>query len=360
MPQIDYKTLESELKKGRISNLYYLYGTDVGAVERLTKKIIKAVTGDSEEYSLTRLEGKRLDFSELYDVIQMMPMISDYNCIFINDYNCEKPRDDMRGQSADMITKKLLEAIKEVPQNTVVIFNVTGFEVKTKYDKKTRKQQIADKNKKLADFIGKNGFVCEINVKSGFELAKQVAAGISARGGMISIDNAKELAEMCLSDMMTISNESDKLCAYTQGREITKEMIHDMVHHQSGVSVFNLADAVASFDKKNAFAALDELMADKDNRGGILANITNSFLDLYRAACARKDGRQINDVMSDYSYIWRFKVEKAFQNSARMSLKRIRACIKILRDTTSRLNSTSADEKIVLEQTVTKMLMTRN
>ena len=360
MPQADSKTVEAQLKKGELHNLYYLYGQNVSGVEKLTKKIIRAAVGENEDFSLTRLEGRYLDFSELYDMIQIMPMMSEYNCILINDYNCEKPRDDMRGQTVDSLNKKLLETIKEIPSQTVVIFNVTGFEVKTKYDRKSKKQIVSDKNKKLADFIAKNGIVCELTVKTTAELAKDISASVSARGGMISLDNARELAEMCLSDTLTIANEIDKLCAYAQGREITRETLNEMVHRHSGVTVFNLADAVASFNKKAAFDALDELMAYKENRGSILANITNSFLDLYRAACAKKSGKQVSDVMSDYSYIWSFKVEKAFQNSSRMSLRRLRECIKILRDTTAQLNSTSTDEKTVLEQTVTKMLMTKN
>ena len=42
-----------------------------------------------------------------------------------------------------------------------------------------------------------------------------------------------------------------------------------------------------------------------------------------------------------------------------MSTARIRSCIKILRDTAVQLNSTATDEKTVLEQAVTKMLMTK-
>lgn len=164
---------------------------------------------------------------------------------------------------------------------------------------------------------------------------------------------------MCLYDILTVRNEIDKLCAFAQGKEITIDMLNLLVHRQSNVTVFQLADAVAAFNQRAAFNALDELMTDKNNRGSVLANITNSFLDMYRASCARNSGRNISDVMSDYSYVWEFKVKNAFRDSSRMSTARIRACIKILRDTTVQLNSTGTDEKIILEQAVTRMLMTR-
>lgn len=40
-----------------------------------------------------------------------------------------------------------------------------------------------------------------------------------------------------------------------------------------------------------------------------------------------------------------------------MSQKKLRGCIQILRDTAVTLNSTGADERVVLEQAITKMLV---
>ncbi len=153
MAKTDSRILDSSLKKGELSSIYYLFGADVTGVERMTKKIIK-------------------------------------------DYNCEKPYEDMRGKSADDVTKKLLEILKDIPRQTVVIFNVTGFEIKVQRDYKSGQNIIKDKNKKLADFAAKNGILCEFPMKTSSELSKLIASKVSARGGLISIENGKELAEM--------------------------------------------------------------------------------------------------------------------------------------------------------------------
>ena len=41
-----------------------------------------------------------------------------------------------------------LEVLKDIPSQTVVIFNVTGFEIAVKTDYKTGRSTIKDKNKK--------------------------------------------------------------------------------------------------------------------------------------------------------------------------------------------------------------------
>ncbi|WP_303835458.1 DNA polymerase III subunit delta [Ruminococcus flavefaciens] len=360
MPQTDPKTIKSELKKGELKNLYYIFGKNIPEVEKLTKQIIKAAVGDNEDFALNKLDGRYLDTSELYDMIQMMPMMSEYNCILINDYNCEKPRENMAGLRAEDLNKKLIEVLKDIPSQTVVIFNVTGFEIAVKTDYKTGKSTIKDKNKKLADLAAKDGALVECPIKTENELAKDIAASVSARGALISLDRARELAEMCQSDTLTIRNEIDKLCSYVGSGEITSDVLQNLVHRQSDVTFFKLADAVAAFNKRSAFEALDELMQDKDNRGAVLANITGAFIDMYRAACARKSGKQVMDVKEDFAYVWEFKVKNAFRDSSRMSIRRLRECIKILRDTNITLNSGGGDEKTILEQTVTKMLMTKN
>ena len=95
MPSTDYRTIEKNLNNGKIDNLYYIYGQNTTGVQKLTRQLIKATVGENEDFSLTRFNGKKLDFSELRDTIQIMPMMSEYNCILINDYDFEKPREEI-------------------------------------------------------------------------------------------------------------------------------------------------------------------------------------------------------------------------------------------------------------------------
>ncbi len=346
MAQADARTIMTQLKKCELHRFYYLYGQNISGVENLTKAIIKAAVGDNAEFALNKLGGENLNVSEFRDMTEMMPMLSEYNCILVNDYNCEKEREETN--------KALIEALKDIPPQTVVIFNITGFDVKE------GKKAVQGKNKKLSDLAVKIGIACEQPLKNANDLAKEIASAVSARGGMITLPAAKELADMCLSDTLLIKNEIDKVCAYANGSEITSETLHLLVARQSDITVFRLADAVAAFNKKAAFEALDELIAQKVSRGAILASVYGSFIDMYRAALARREGKGIPQIMNDFGYKWEFKVKNAFRDSSRMSVNRLRSCIAILRDTALQLNSTSCDEKTALETAVTKMLMTKN
>ena len=143
MAQIDVREVTSQIKKGDIKNLYYFFGRNVSGVESLTRLLIKQTVGDMEDFALTKINGKDIHIPSFCDTIEMLPMMCEYNCVLINDYNCDEMRED--------ITKSLIEALKKIPQQTVVIFNVTGF------DLKNGKKTITGKNKKLVDFAAKNG-----------------------------------------------------------------------------------------------------------------------------------------------------------------------------------------------------------
>jgi DNA polymerase-3 subunit delta len=346
MAQTDVKEIASQIKKGEFKNLYYFYGRNVSGVESITRLLIKAAVGDNDDIALTKIDGKNIDVSSFRDVIEMLPMMCDYNCVFINDYNCDEQREET--------TKALIDALKNVPEQTIVVFNATGFDVKC------GKKSVSPKNKKLIDFIAKNGITCEQELKSSSELAKSIIGSVSKRGCEISFKTAQQLAEMCLCNSLMINNEIDKLCSYVNGKEeITSDILKLMVAQQSDATVYSLANAVAAFNKKAAFEALDELMSQKVSRGAILNAISSSFIDLYRASAARNNGRNVGEMFRDFEYARDFVVKNAFRDCTKISIARLRKCIIILRDTAVTLNTTATDERVALEQAIAKMLIAK-
>ena len=357
MPKTDIKGLTAALKKDAPARIYYIFGADVSGVERATSLVIKAAVGENADLALTKLNGRELDISAFYDTLQTAPMMSEYNCVLVNDYNCEKPYEDMRGRNPETVNKALLEALKEIPDYTVVIFNVTGFEVKVRRDFKSGTNIITDKNKKLADLAAKNGVCCEAELKNSVELSKMIADKVRARGGMIGLGTAQELAEMCLCDELTISNEIDKLCAYAGSDEITRVMLADLVHEQNDTTIFTLANAVAARNAHAALQAVAQLNIDNENRGAALYALAGVFLDMYRAECGKATNLGFEKTAEDFGYGKRtFVMKNAYRDSGRFGIERLRACIVILRDTAMKLNSSPVDPRIAIEQAIVRML----
>lgn len=343
MPNCDPKQLSAQIRKGELQNIYYIYGADMVQVRQLTAAIIKKATGGNVGMALTKFDGQKLDLKELEDASRQFSMFAQYNCIQVHDLNAEMLREEQMEQ--------LLRLLPEIGGATVLVFDITGF------DPKNGKKTPQGKNKKLIDCIAKHGVVCEAVQRTPAVLAKELSGLAEKRGCILPNDSAEELVRLCMGNTLILRSELEKLCAYAdKGGTITVAMVREMISPQLETTTFNLAKAVVSQRPKAAMEELDKLYAMRTNRTFIVHAIASSFLDLYRASAAMRAGKQLSDMKQDFEYKFDFMVQNAFRDCRRLPPERLRACIRVLRDLEQDLNSTSSEERTMLEAAIVKML----
>lgn len=344
MAELTTAELLKKIKAGELSRAYYIYGDDVATVENASKAILKKHLGKNWRNEVTKLEGSELDLSTLADMTEICPMFSQWNAILINDLNAEELlADDL---------KILVGLISELPEYTLLIINITGFDVKK------GKKTVSPKNKKVADAISKIGIVCECARKTASVLVKTVCEKVQKRGSLINKKAAEMLVEACHCDSMLIENELEKLCAYRENEEITSGDIDDLVGTDIETDAFKLSAAIAAYNPSGAMEILHRLLEKKSEPVAVIAAVGMTFMDLYRAGAAMVSDKRVGDVAADFNYGKReFVVRKAFENSRRISLESLRGCIDLLRTADKKLKSNGAVPEVILEKTVTEMLM---
>lgn len=345
MARIDTKKLSGQLGAGQFANLYYFYGSDTMQVEACTKSVVRAVTG-GDSASVTKLDGSSLDVSLLADEAEMCPMFADYNCIWVHDLNMDSIREDTR--------KAVLEVVKNVAPQTVLIFDVTGFDI---FGGKTgRNKKPTDKNRKLIDYIEKNGVTCLCEPKSQSQLAGEIIALAKKRGCDMQRPAAMTLAELCGCQSLLIGQEMGKLCAFADGAEITEPMVRDMVAPQLETTVYMLTGAVLGHRSADAMKAVEELLAMRVEMPYLMATVSGSMIEVQRACAARLEGRLVEDVMRDFGYRFSFVVENAFRTSMGETTEHISRCLALLCEAETRLHSGAVDERVLFEKTIVEML----
>lgn len=342
MAVTDVKNTAARIKQGDIAGVYYFYGADIVQVEALTKQLIRKATGGNETMALTKYDGKSLDMDELASSAELFPMMAEYNCIWIHDLNAESCREEQ--------LKKLLEIISDVGEQTVIVFSVTGFDVND--GKKTP----AGKNKKLIDKIAKTGTVCEAVQRTFPEIARSLISSAQRRGCILQRKEAEFLTARCMGSTVQLQSELEKLCAHANGGEITEKMIEDLVSPSIETTVYALAKAVIALRPAQAMAELDRLYSMRTSRTFIVHAVASGFIDLYRASVAWRSGHSPEEMKKDFGYRFDFVVKNAFRDCRKIAPERLRACISVLRDLEQKLNSSSADERILLESAIVKML----
>ena len=341
MAILDAKGLQEQLRQKKLSNLYYCYGSDTLAVENCVRRIVRAAGG-----SVTRLDGTQLDLDTLSDEVQMCPMLSEYNCIHIHDCNMEQLREGQR--------KALTALLEEVGSSTILIFDVTGFDI---YGGKTgRSRKPTAKNKALIDRIGKTGTVTVCEPKNLSQLATEIIALARKHGCTMERPAAQALAQQCGCQSLVIRQEMGKLCAYADGGEITGQMVTDMVAPQLETTVYALTGAVLRYRAGEAMHAVDDLLAMQVEMPYLMATLAGTMIDLQRAAAARRAGKTVQDVAEDFSYRFDFIVDRAFRDSMGETPEHITHCLELLCRAEKQLHSGAVDERVLFEKTIVEML----
>lgn len=348
MPVIKDTELVKEIKNDKYFNVYYFYGKDVMTIEKYTKHLCERLLEKSEDtYNFHKYNGKELDLSNLSETAEALPMFSKKACITINDLNGE--------ELSQPDLNYLLEIISNLPETTVIIIYITGFDVCG------GKKFPTTKNKKIIDAVSKYGVVCELNYKRPDELAKPIITAVEKEGCEISRINAEYLASQCLCNMVLISNELNKLTSYTGMGEITKEAIDLLVAKQLDSNAFLLAKAVTQFESRRALLLLDELFTQRAEPVAVVSAIGMSFIDLYRARCAINNNKSVSDVIVDFDYSQnrKFAVENAFRDAKKLSIEQLRYCIEVITQTDIKLKSSKTDGRLLIEEAIIKMASKR-
>ncbi|MBR1422122.1 MAG: DNA polymerase III subunit delta [Ruminococcus sp.] len=343
MPSLTAAEIGKNIKNGEVSSLYYFYGHDTAALESFTLRLIKRLCPDDAQFmNYHKLDGKKLDISELNDACSALPMFADRVVVSINDLNM----DDVNKADTDDI-KAILSALDET---TAVIIYSTGVNLY-----KSNNKYLTDKNKAFCTFCEKNGVASDFAYKRANELGKSVTAYLAKRNCTISRANAEYLANLCLCDSGAVTRELEKLSAYAEGREVTREDIDELCIKRIESDGYALALRMLRGDAAFVFKRVRELDVQNYKAHEILGIISFSLTDIYRAKLARASGLDWQSAAKDFGYPRNreFAIKNAFSECGSFSAARIRETLKILYDTDIMLKTRSSGREgdlLTLEQ----------
>ena len=351
MALLTASALGKTIRENDIDSLYYFYGHDTAALESFTKRLVnKLCPADAQVMNFHKLDGKNLDFPMLTDACEALPFMAERVVVTINDLNI------------DAVTKDDLDDLKKIlgslGETTTVIIYATGV------DLFKNKKYLTDKNKRFADFCEKHGTVCNFEYKRAADLGKSISTYLAKSGCTITKSNAEYLANLCLCDTAFISKELEKLSAYAEGREVTREDIDLLCIRRIESDGYSLAINILRGNAAMVFTRLRELDVQNYEPYAIIGIIGFSLADIYRAKLARSSGRSVEDVAKDFSYAKNreFAVKNAYSECGNISAERIRKTLEILSETDLMLKTRSRGkdgDMLTLEQGLARSMALR-
>lgn len=341
MPRCSDRELFAGLKRAELAPVYFLYGAETYFVRTAVQKIEARAAGGMEGFNLRKFEGDKVSIGEIEDVCETFPMMAEKKCVSVCDIDVEK----LSKPDYD----RLLEIISHPVETTVLVLFLLNVTVDLKKSVKWRK---------VAGEAEKTGIVCEFAQKDKATLKRALCE--RAKKACLSMDmqTAGLLVDWCPQDYAVLLNEMDKLISHAQNGEITEKDVRECCIRSIEASAFDLAKSILAGNYDRAFSLLDELFSLRQEAVSVLGALNLAFSDLYRAKCAQSSHKTPSDMETDFRYpkTRLFAVRNAFRDVQGVSARHIRRCIGALYDADRALKSSRADNRLVMEQMLGKML----
>ncbi len=342
MAKLNEQSFRKELSSDKLNNLYVIYGDEKYLVRKYTDALISAAVGkEASEFDLYKFNSET-PLENIFDAAEQLPMFTERKCVCVTDYNINSLSDG---------DYKQLEAFcSDIAPSTVLVFSMPTLIP----DNKKKSSKLS----KFITFSEKAGNTLELKKLDETALRGKIISWCEKCGCRIDRNNAYEIISCVGNDLNTLKNETDKLCAYANGGEITGEIIRKLCIRNTESNIYALSDCIARNDFNAAYRQLDLLFEQNQPPEMILSILSSSFIDMYRMKAAAEAGKSINDVAEDFNYGRRsFLLKRAGTAAARYSKESLREIFEAILEADIKLKSTRADSRIVIEVLTAKLLL---
>ncbi len=338
----DELSIKKHIGAGASASLYLVYGDESYLSTFYANNLASSVADTSGmSFDYYYFDSETIDFQSFYEAAESIPVMSDKVCIFIKDFPFLK-------LSADEL-KQYMEYLPTLSPSTVAIFLLANTEVDVKQNQKW---------KTVLDVFDKNGVIFCLSKRTENQVADLLVRSARKRNTTISRETAEYFISTVGNEMTVLLNEFDKLCAFSGGNEITREMIDEISTRSVEASVFDLTTAINSGKSDRAYEILSELIKNKTEATLIIGTLAFGYVDIYRAKVAsenRMNNREIVNAFSSYKGKT-FRIDKAATGARNLSLKQTKELISAVSDADIRIKSFSVDNRIILEELIAKLL----
>ena len=264
MPQATIENLLDRIAKGKPLPAIVLLGSDPYLSDRCRSALIeKFVPSAAREWAVTKIAASREGLSELLGRARMMPMLSPVQIVILQDAELlERGGEEASEKSAD----ELSEYLADPAPFSIVIFEAASL----------------DKRRKIYKALADKALIVELS-PGGANVAALAADMTRELGAEINPEAAAELAEAVNGELSRVRLELEKLSLYAAGRRIEVADVEALVVSAQKFTVWNLAEVLATRDRRAAMDFLDGVLRTGEQPAPIVGALAWMYRKLIEA-----------------------------------------------------------------------------
>lgn len=343
MAEINYSALEEHITHGNPSPIYLICG-DEGylrrrSLEKLKEKYMPVVM---PEFNYNEFDGGVCTVDQIAAAVETLPVMAERRMVTVKDLDAAAISSEQYGK---------LEVLLSLPYDTCVLI---FFNVSVKSSAKN-----SDKQGAMRNLIKKYGTVINCKIPTSGEVCQIILDGARKIGVDISRADAAYMIERCGADITNLLSELAKLNSLCGGK-ITRVAIDSNTTQSIDVKAYMLASNVIQGKRREAFATMKDLFDERTEPVVILAIMSGTFVDLYRAKIASASGKNAEDMAKIFGEEYKGKEKRlsfSFRDCRRYPVELLRRWCNLLCDTDAALKSSRTDGRILMEKTLTEMFV---
>lgn len=271
---------KADLRVKNLRQLYLFHGPESFLKEHYLNQARKLlIDGPAEAFNYHRFNAENLSVQALQDAVEAIPMMAEKSMVQIDDvdpYKLEQPDRDA-----------LITVLSDIPGFCHVFFVFDTVEYKP--DKRL---------KKLHGLMSESGEVVAFEKQSERELATWIARHFAKYQKNISFDLCRYLILRTGGTMTALHSEIQKIAAYSQGTEVSRDDVDAVVEPVLDAYVFDMTDAVAAGDYEKALLTLRTLFRMQEEPIPLLGAIGTQMRRIYYARQLQSAGKGTDSLMS--------------------------------------------------------------
>lgn len=337
---IDIATFEQNIKKNIIDNCYVFCGNDEQTIKECIKSLVNRFVGkDFMALNYMQFDGNSLEnFEPVINACQTLPFMSDKKVVLVYRSSfIEDDKGDNSKISGDKTFNGICEYISEMPDHCILIL----------YDVFKGKR---DKPGKRINKLSKNACVVRADKLKGQQLENKIKSLFDTRDkqiGRIELKNFCNLMDE--NNLSVIENEVEKLCCFTNDREITKEDIKELFLKSSDDDIFDLMNPISNKRLNEALEVLNELIYRGEKVNYILNMIERQFTLLFKVKLGIQAKKSKEDIMKEINVRSDYAYDMFVSQGKKFTLKQLQHAIELCINVEQKMKSSTVNEKIELE-----------
>lgn len=325
MGELTMDALRRQLKDGRLSRCYILYGEESYLREYYLRELRRQVLGTEDNpFNLRQLDGKNLRLEELRDAVDAYPTFGARAMVEVRDADLFP--------AGDAAAQALISVLQDIPEEICLCFIFDAVE----YKPDRRRKSLMKAINAAADIVA-------FPIQGQSELTKWIRRHFRARERDISEDDAAYLLFLCGSRMDDLANEIAKIAVYARERQVSRSDIDAVAVPVVEAEAFKLADAMAAREYEKAAELMYQLLELSAEPIYLNALIGAQFRKLYAARLVKDAGGSIAALKDVLNTTGDYMAKQYLRICGGFSEARCRKLIRLSAETDYSMKSSGAD-----------------